>query len=182
VRALARELGIASADRPDSQEMCFIPPNGSYIDVLDALAGDRLGGPGAIVDTAGRMLGEHRGIYRFTIGQRRGLNLPGARPFYVTAIDAANNTIVVGGQDDLVRRGITLRNTIWHDDELPTRFDAEVQVRYRHHPQPATVQRGVGGSATVEFPNGVMAPATGQAAVCYRGELVLGGGWIDSTE
>ena len=177
VRVRACAAGLPNADRRDSQEVCFVPPGGSYVDVIERLAPDRLPGRGDLVDAAGRVVGSHGGFHRYTPGQRRGLGVAGRDRTYVRAIDPARNRVVVGPDDALVHRAIELEGTNWlqHVDDA---FAAEVQVRSRHEAEPATVSITGPATARVEFPAGVRAPAPGQAAVCYRGDRVLGGGWI----
>jgi tRNA-uridine 2-sulfurtransferase len=178
VRAVARELALPNAASADSQEMCFVPPGGSYLDVVQALAGDRLPSPGEIVDRRGNLLGRHCGVHRFTVGQRRGLGLAAREPRYVVAIEPDNARVVVGDRGELLCRRLVLRDTCWLEPPASPRFDAEVQVRYRHRAQPARVEITGAAAAEVLFPEGVVAPAPGQAAVCYTDDRVLGGGWI----
>jgi len=181
VRALARELDLPNADRRDSQEVCFVPPGGSYVDVLEALAPGRLPGPGDVVDGSGRVVGRHPGHHAFTVGQRRGIGVAGDRRLYVVGVSAAENRVVVGGQEDATRRTIVLRDVNWLAGELrPATVAALVQVRSRHRAQAATVTPLNGGGVRVDFAEPVAAPAPGQAAVCYDGDRVLGGGWIAS--
>ena len=180
VRALARSIGLPNADRKDSQEVCFVPEGGSYVDVLRRLAADRLPGPGDIVDTAGRVLGRHAGFHTFTVGQRRGIGVSGARRRYVIEVRARENRVVVGDRDDTLRRRLRLRDVNWLAAPVSGTVTGQVQIRSRHSAQAATVTLAAGGGADVEFVEPVMAPAPGQAAVCYDGDRVLGGGWIVS--
>ncbi len=180
VREMARAFGLPNADRPDSQEVCFVPEGASYVDVLERLAPGRLPGDGDIVDRGGRILGRHRGHHRFTVGQRRGLGVSGSQRSYVVELRPAENRVVVGGREDALRRRLVLRGVNWLADDIVGAVDAEVQVRSRHRAQRAKVTLGTGGRAEVEFAEPVLAPAPGQAAVCYLGDRVLGGGWIVS--
>jgi tRNA-uridine 2-sulfurtransferase len=182
VRREALSLGLPSAAEPDSQEVCFVPRGGSYLDVLDALAGDRLPPAGEIVDLDGRRLGPHSGVHRFTIGQRRGLAVSGRAPLYVVAIDARDNRVVVGPRDALLRHRVLLHTVNWLLPDPPERFEALVKVRARHGAARAFVRRTADGTAEVRFPEGVSAPAPGQAAVFYADQRVLGGGWILSAD
>ena len=182
VRAIAAELGLPNAERADSQEVCFVPAGSSYLDVLDRLAPGRLPSPGEVVDTAGRVVGRHDGVHRFTVGQRRGLGVAGSSRRYVVAIDAAAGRVVVGAAAEAARRRVELAGVNWLADLGPSTLRAEVQVRSRHEPQAATVELRGDGAAVVEFDEPVAAPAPGQAAVCYAGDRLLGGGWIVRTD
>jgi tRNA-specific 2-thiouridylase len=180
VRRIAAGLGLPNAGRADSQEVCFVPERSSYVDVLERLAGERLPAGGTIVDTGGRKLGTHGGVHLFTVGQRRGIGLPSRHRLYVVALDPAAGTVVVGGREEAMRREVAMRDVSWLADDVETPVRALVQVRSRHHAQAATVTRtGEGGTITFDEP--VLAPAPGQAAVCYLGERLLGGGWISSS-
>jgi tRNA-uridine 2-sulfurtransferase len=178
VRALAARLGLPNADRRDSQEVCFVPEGGSYVDVLERLAADRLPGDGEIVDARGEVIGRHAGYHRFTIGQRRGIGVPARSRLYVVAIDSGRNRVAVGDLAEASRQRLWLREVNWLDGEPPVHTEALVQVRSRHAAAPAEVVLKDGGSAEVTFAAPVASPAPGQAAVFYRGDRVLGGGWI----
>jgi tRNA-uridine 2-sulfurtransferase len=180
VRAQAKALGLPSAGEPDSQEVCFVPRDGSYLDVLEALAGDRLPPVGEIVDVGGRLLGSHAGIHHFTIGQRRGLRIAGHQPLYVVAIEARENRVVVGPREALLRRRLLLHSVNWLVPDPAWEVEALVKVRARHDAAPAVVRRTGVGAAEVDFRDGVSAPAPGQAAVFYSARRVLGGGWIEA--
>ena len=181
VRAVARSAGLPNADRRDSQEVCFVPEGGSYVDVLERLAPERLPGEGEVVDAHGKVLGRHGGFHRFTVGQRRGIRVPDTRRLYVIELRASENRVVVGGRDDACRRRLHLRDVSWSADPPARPLDAEVQIRSRHKAQRATVTLDGRGHGDVEFEEPVLAPAPGQAAVCYQNDRVLGGGWIVST-
>jgi tRNA-specific 2-thiouridylase len=178
VRRLAAELGLPNAARPDSQEVCFVPPGGSYVDVLERLAGDRLPGVGEVVNAAGTVVGTHAGFHRFTVGQRQGLGIASGGRLYVTAIDPARNRVTVGGAPETLRTELRLREVNWLGEPGSGRVDAAVQVRSRHRPVAAVVTLAADGGATVVFREPVASPAPGQAAVFYDGDRVLGGGWI----
>jgi tRNA-specific 2-thiouridylase len=178
VRARARALGLATAHKPESQEICFVP-DGDYAAVVERLRPEALPGEGEIVDGAGRTLGRHGGIHRFTVGQRRGLGVAAPQPLYVTRLDATANRVVVGGADDLLATGAELAGVSFVTGTAPPApIEARVQVRYRDAGTPAAVEPLPGGRARVRFARPVRAVTPGQAAVFYDGDAVLGGGWI----
>jgi tRNA-specific 2-thiouridylase len=179
VREIARRLGFAAAERKDSQEVCFVPVGCSYPEVVERLAPDHRPASGPIVSVRGEVVGQHSGIHRFTVGQRRGLQVSGQERRYVIAIDAQHNRVVVGAREEALRRAIQVRNVVWHEGEPAGPVRAAVQVRSRHEPTEAVVTPQAGGRATVAFSVPVLAPAPGQAAVFYDGDTVLGGGWIE---
>lgn len=178
VRELAEALDLPNAGRRDSQEVCFVPPGWSYPDVLERLAPGRTGGAGDVVDLSGAVLGSHKGIHHYTVGQRRGLGLPGSQARYVVSLDAASNRVVVGDSFEVERHIIRVREINWLIEEPREEFTTSVQVRSRHTPATAAVLPRPGRRAEVRFENPVTAPAPGQAAVFYQGSRVLGGGWI----
>ena len=176
VRAIAAELGLITADKPDSQDICFVP-EGRYTRVIDRLRPDAAR-PGEIVDQAGNVVGRHDGITHFTVGQRKGLGLSGnEEPLFVLKLDAANARVVVGPRAALAAGAITLREVNWL---VPAKaaFDCAVKVRSMRPPVPARVIPLEGGAARVELPAPEEAVAPGQACVFYDGSRVLGGGWI----
>jgi tRNA-specific 2-thiouridylase len=178
VRARARALGLATADKPESQEICFVP-DGDYARVVESLRPEAGARPGDFVDGAGRVLGRHRGVHRYTVGQRRGLGLSAGRRLYVTAIDAESGRVRVGDADGLLAGGALLEGVAWVAGDAPEApVRAEVRVRYRHAGAKATLEPLPGGAARVRFDEPVAAVAPGQAAVFYAGDDVLGGGWI----
>jgi tRNA-specific 2-thiouridylase len=177
VRAMARERGLAAAERAESQEICFVPGD-DYAGFLARRSPAGAFVPGAIVDTGGRLLGEHRGLANYTVGQRRGLGVATGRPLYVVAIDPAGNELVVGADDDLWRRGLVAAGVNWLTDEPDGEFRAAVRIRSRHEPAPATLAPAGEGAWQVQFDEPQRAITPGQAAVFYDGETVLGGGWI----
>jgi tRNA-specific 2-thiouridylase len=186
VREVARSLGLPTAEKPDSQEICFVP-GGDYRDVVRARAGAALR-PGVFTDREGRVLGEHGGAALFTVGQRRGLGIGGGGgPRFVASIDAAGGSVVLGEPGDLDARSVTVGgwNAVCLPEPLPgdPPLAGRAKVR-RGHPPQAALARGLGGGRVrIEFEGPVRAPAPGQAAVLYDGEgWVLGGGWIEAAD
>ncbi len=176
VRARARDLGLATAEKPESQEICFVP-DGDYARVVEQLRPERLPGEGEIVDTSGRVLGRHGGIHRFTVGQRRGLGLTASRRLYVIEIDAARNRVVVGDEDELTTHEALAQQVSWiAGTPVPAGTRARVRIRYRHAGSDATLDPQPDGSVQVHFVEPVRAVSPGQAAVFYAGDVVLGGG------
>ena len=180
VRQRARALGLATAEKPESQEICFVP-QGDYAGVVEALRPEAQHGAGDIVDRAGRRLGRHRGVHRYTVGQRRGLGLQGlpGGPRYVVALDAARRRVVVGGGEDLLVSGAQIGGVSWtFEPPAGAPLRARVQIRHRHEAVAARIEPGPGGTAKVHFAEPVRALSPGPAAVFYAGERLLGGGII----
>jgi tRNA-specific 2-thiouridylase len=185
VRAIARELGLATADKPESQEICFVP-GGDYRDALRDRAGwDEA--PGPIVDADGERVGEHRGAPAYTVGQRRGIGVaaPDGLPRFVSRIDPLTNTIQLGKREDLETRSFGMERVSFVADRHPaTPFRADVRIRHRATPVAATIrpaersQPSRGGRWIVETDEPVWAAAPGQAAVFYDRDVVIGGGRI----
>jgi tRNA-uridine 2-sulfurtransferase len=178
VRAIASELALPVADKPDSQDICFVP-NGSYASVVARLRPDA-SVPGEIVDLDGNVLGRHEGIIHFTVGQRKGLGLSGNEaPLFVVKLDAANARVIVGPREALRTRTIALRNVNWLSS---FEGDCTVKVRSMRPPVPARVTPGENNTASVELLSPEESVAPGQACVFYDGARVLGGGWIASAQ
>jgi len=178
VRARARELGLATAEKPESQEICFVP-DGDTAGAVEHIDPDGLPGRGEIVDRDGRVLGAHPGIHHFTVGQRRGLGVAAGRRVYVAALDAERNRVVVGGVEELDAKGARLARVSWVSGQVPDReVRATVRVRHRHVGASASIEARPDRQAVVSFDEPVRAVAPGQAAVFYAGDVVLGGGWI----
>ncbi len=182
VRSRARALGLATAEKAESQELCFVP-DGDTAGAVERLRPGAAAGPGEIVDETGRVLGQHAGVHRYTVGQRRGLGVSSAQPLYVKALDAARNRVWVSGQAGLETSRGRVERTSWISGSAPREaFLAEVRIRYRHQGAPARVTPRPDGRADIAFEAPVRALAPGQAAVFYVGDEVLGGGWIVSPE
>jgi tRNA-specific 2-thiouridylase len=182
VRELAREHGLALAEKPDSQEICFVP-GGDYkrfIDAYLAEQGEALPDTaGDLVTTNGEVIGEHGGIHNFTVGQRKGLGVATGSPLYVIQISGANKQVVVGGEEHLYTHTLRARrvNLISIVDVLePMRV--AVKIRHRHEPAPATIETAGDDQILVTFDQPQRAVTPGQAAVFYDGDIVVGGGWI----
>jgi len=183
VRAMAARFGLAVADKPDSQDICFVP-EGRYTDVIEKL---RPGAaqPGEVVHLDGRVLGEHSGVLNYTIGQRRGLGISGGDPLYVVRLDAEKRHVIVGPRAALGATEVRLHQINWLGDAAFTDapeegWEMEVKVRSTRPPMPARAVPGTDGTATVFLSAPEDGVAPGQACVFYapEGSRVLGGGWI----
>ena len=186
VRAIARRLAVPVAEKPESQEICFVP-SGNYVrfieNYLKEQGTDAAGEAGEIVTTSGQVIGRHGGLHHYTVGQRKGLGLAVGYPVYVVALDRANNRLVVGEDADLRRSVCTVRNVNWIPFAQPGgSVEAAVRIRNRHEPALAGVTPVGAASARVSFFQPQRAITPGQAAVFYAGEQVLGGGWIAAVE
>jgi tRNA-specific 2-thiouridylase len=177
VRALAAELGLSVATKPDSQDICFV------MDGHAAFMKEQLGEtmpPGPIVDVTGKVLGRHEGVALYTVGQRRGLGIAYPVPLYVVAIEPDSHTVVVGPRELAEAPALIAHDFRWAS--LPPQtapFDAEVQVRYKSRPIPATLTPQTDGSVLVTFASPQFGVSPGQAAVAYQGDVLLGGGVIE---
>ena len=178
VKNLAADAGMGGYYRPESQEICFISARG-YRNFLEKHLGPDLPGPGPVLDLEDRQIGQHEGIHRYTIGQRRGIGIPASAPYYVVALEPDSNIVRVGGKSDLRRKKLLVKNVNWIAISPPSsNFEALVQVRSRHREAPAMVETGEEDSL-VSFLEPQEAITPGQSAVFYRGEEVLGGGIIE---
>lgn len=186
-RQAAREHDLAVAEKSESQEICFVP-DGNYAGFIDRYLeienrSREQPTAGTITDARGRVLGSHNGVHRYTIGQRRGLNvLPtttSTRPLYVIDVDAKTNRVVVGHDDELLRESFVAAGVNWIAFDAPTtNVRAEVRVRYRHTAVPATLEPLENNRVRVTFDDAQRAITPGQATVFYAGDETLGGGWI----
>jgi tRNA-uridine 2-sulfurtransferase len=181
VRAQARELGLAVAERPESQDLCFLA-DGSYRRFIAEHAPEAVR-PGPIVDRAGQVLGEHRGLPFYTIGQRKGIGVAGPQPLYVLDTDTARNALIVGQRDELGSDRLTARRVNWVAGAPPAGpFRAAVKIRYKAAEAPATVTPTGEHGAEVAFDRPLRDITPGQAAVFYDGEVCLGGGIIQRAD
>ncbi len=177
VRDLARAHDLPNADKPESQDICFVP-DGRYTEFVRREAGDA-GSAGEIVDTAGRVLGRHPGLAGFTVGQRRGLGITSSRRLYVVAIDAALNRVIVGEEAEQYHAGLLAGRANWVSIPEPREpFRATARIRSSHRGAPARVEPLPEGRFRVSFEGPQRAITPGQAVVLYDGDLVLGGGFI----
>ena len=178
VRAHARTLGLRVADKPDSQEICFVP-DGDYASFVERQAPAAVKA-GAVADESGRTLATHEGVHRFTIGQRKGLGISSPVPLYVLRIDADSGQVTVGPRDALERHTLTASQVNWTGADIPSAWQAvTAQIRHRHRPTPGRVRALPDGRAEFESDAPLSAVTPGQAAVFYDGDVVVGGGWID---
>src|SRR5271157_3706482 len=182
VRELARKHGLALAEKPDSQEICFVP-GGDYkrfIDAYLAEQGESLPDTaGELVTTGGEVLGEHAGIHNFTVGQRKGLGVATGSPLYVIQISGANKQVVVGGEEHLYSRTLRARRVnLISVEDLREPMRVSVKIRHRHEPAPAMLEKVSGDEVLVTFDQAQRAITPGQAAVFYDGDTVVGGAWI----
>ena len=174
---------IGVAEKKESQEICFVP-DGDYAGFIDRYleaenATDRLPGAGEIVDTAGTVIGKHEGIHRYTVGQRRGIGISDEKPLYVVSIEPRKNRVAVGAAEELLSNEFTAAGVNWISLEDPSEpVRADVRVRYRHTAAPATITPLPDARAGIVFDEPQRAITPGQATVFYRGDEVVGGGWI----
>jgi tRNA-specific 2-thiouridylase len=177
IRSMARDLDLPVHDKPDSQEICFIPDD-DYLSFVKARR-PGLETSGSIVDHDGKDLGRHDGIEGFTIGQRRGLGIALGEPRYVVEIEPASRTVTVGPRSSLEKAGLEASRFNWHVDVPEGPIRCMAQIRARHKAVPAIVEPLEGGRARVAFDGPQSAVTPGQVVAVYEGEHLLGGGWID---
>ncbi len=177
IRDLARELDLPVFDKPDSQEICFVPDQ-DYAGLLRRRSPERFS-RGALLNEQGEVLGEHEGQQQFTIGQRRGLGVARGVPLYVVNKDAAANTVTLGPKESLLVTGCIASQTNWLTDPPTTPRRCQIKVRYNSPPTPGRVCLTGADTMEVSFAQPISAVTPGQAVVCYDGDEVLGGGWID---
>lgn len=192
VREIARRSRLPVAEKPESQEICFVP-SGNYTNFIEAYRREQCrenesepvrsvqeeNEAGELVTTSGQVVGTHSGVQHFTVGQRRGLGLASSRPLFVLQIDANAKRVTVGEEKDLWRDSLEVRDVNWISwTDLREPIDAAVKIRYRHDPAPARIEPAGPASVRVHFFAPQRAITPGQSAVFYRGDEVLGGGWI----
>ncbi len=185
-RQHAERLGLNNANKPDSQDICFVP-NGDYASVVKKInpASEK---SGDIITLTGKVIGQHNGVIHYTIGQRKGLGIGGGvnadnSPFYVIKIDAQNNQVIVGDKEALARDIIYINQCNWLiADTTPQSMEIMLKFRSVMKPIPARLTLSTDGSAHITLPNAQYGIAPGQAAVCYVNDRMIGGGWITETE
>jgi tRNA-specific 2-thiouridylase len=185
VREIARRAQLPVAEKPESQEICFVP-TGNYVRFIGSYLREQgrelPAESGEIVTTDGTVIGRHEGLHRYTVGQRRGLGFAAGRPVYVVELDRARNRVIVGDNGELFTSECEVRDVNWVSIALPAApVRAEVKVRHRHEAAGAIVEPLDATTARVRFDEPQRAITPGQAAVFYAGDLVLGGGWLTQT-
>ena len=182
VRELARAHGFVTAEKPESQDICFVP-DGDYAGFIEGHCGAGAAfEPGEIVNREGRVLGEHAGLIRYTIGQRKGIGVAAREPLYVLGKDASANRLVVGFKDELLSSGVVACDVnLISGGVLEGPRNVQVKTHYRQRPVPAVAEQTGPDELTVTFEEPQRAAAPGQAAVLYEGDVVLGGGTIART-
>lgn len=183
VREIARSLGLETAEKPESQEICFVP-DGNYSRFVENYARYEMGEPsiagGSITNSDGSVIGQHAGLHRYTIGQRRGIGIASSEPLYVVKIDVPRNQLVVGKRDELYGKSFVAKGVNWiaiAKPDSPVR--ANVRIRYRAAESPATITPLDTKRVRVEFDEPQTAITPGQATVFYDDDAVVGGGWIE---
>jgi len=175
VRVHARRFGLVTAEKAESQEICFLPDHDHARFIQRE---DGRDAAGEVVDQQGRALGRHDAYYRYTVGQRRGLGVSAAEPLYVHHVEPDTRRVVVAGRRHLLSPGLVADRWTWHERPSP---QERVTVRIRHNGRPVEGHVGAGQAPVIRFAEPAWAVAPGQAVVVYRGEMVLGGGWIRSS-
>jgi tRNA-specific 2-thiouridylase len=184
VRELARKHSLVIAEKPDSQEICFVP-GGDYKRFLEAYLTEQGDQPvavgGEMVTTDGKVIGEHAGVHNFTVGQRKGLGMATGSPLYVIQIKNDTRQVVVGKDEELYSRTLTAcRVNLISTAEILEPMRVTVKIRHKHQPAQAMIESAGGDEVRVTFDEPQRALTPGQAAVFYDGDIVVGGGWIDN--
>jgi tRNA-specific 2-thiouridylase len=177
IRAIARDRGLPVHDKPDSQEICFVPDDDYQRFVRERRPGGDRGGP--IVDEGGRVLGQHAGVEGFTVGQRRGLGIAVGSPRYIVQIESGSRTVTVGRRESLEKKGLVASRFNWQGPIPAEPAPCQAQIRAQHRAVPATVEPLPDGYAQVRFEVPQPAICPGQVVTVYQDDLVLGGGWIE---
>ena len=176
VRRIAAELGISVAQKSDSQDICFIP-DGDYTGFLERRGIEAV--PGDFILEDGSVVGRHRGIHCYTVGQRRGMGIAWSEPLYVVKIDQTTNSVIVGLEPELYRGSLTINRCNWIQPVTAAMVDLECKIRYRHRQVPCAVKILPDSQAEISFSAPEKGITPGQVAVIYRGDEVIGGGWIE---
>lgn len=176
VRAIAADLGLRVHDKPDSQEICFVPGN-DYKQIVRQRRPESMR-PGPVIDAAGNVLGTHDGVSGFTIGQRRGLGIAAGKPIYVTRLSVLDNTVTVGPKDDLLSPGLTATDVNWLIDWPSEPIRGAIKIRHMHPAAAGEFRKLNEHTVAAHFDEPQLAVTPGQAAVFYAGDMVCGGGWI----
>lgn len=176
IRELAKQAGLRVHDKPDSQEICFVPDN-DYAGFIRRYRGD-VDTSGELVDTAGNVVGHHQGYEHFTIGQRKGLGVTFGSPRYVVKVEPETNRVVIGQHEDLARHTLEANRLNWLVDNVPSALKCTAKIRYLHRPAACSVEVLDDDRVRVTFDAAQFGVAPGQAVVLYDGARVLGGGWI----
>lgn len=178
IREIAHEQGLPVADKPDSQEICFVPDD-DYAGFIDREAGDRVPGPGNFVDKSGKVLGCHKGITHYTVGQRRGLELPMGERVFVTKIRPETDEVVIGSNQDVMTSEVICdRVNYMAVEDLKEPMEVRAKIRYNHGGEDCVIEKQIDGKVRCRFVRPVRAATPGQAVVFYRDEYVIGGGTI----
>ncbi len=177
IRSIAEKAGFVNADRPDSQDICFVP-DGDYATFIEKTDGFK-SQEGDYVDINGDLLGKHKGVINYTIGQRKGLGIALGKPQFVISKDAKLNKVVLGDEEHLFKKTVLINNVNFIPfDELEGEMKVRAKLRYRHEPAEAVIRNRDNGVVEIEFSEPQRAPSSGQAAVLYDGDIVVGGGTI----
>ena len=177
VKEMAAAAGLVPVHQSESQDVCFIQSR-KYQDFLEEMGVK--GTPGYITDTDGNVIGNHEGLFRYTVGQRRGINCPAEFPYYVVRLDVPNNRLIVGFKDKVFTENCLVGDLVWHETPVRYPFIASVKLRYRHNAVSADITQADAGKLKVWFHTPQAAVTPGQGAVFYDGDKVLGAGWIES--
>ncbi len=177
IREMAENAGFVNADRPDSQDICFVP-DGDYATFIEKTDGFK-SQEGDYVDINGDLLGKHKGVINYTIGQRKGLGIALGKPQFVISKDADTNKVVLGDEEHLFKKTVLIKDVNFIPfDELKGEMKVTAKLRYRHSPSEAVIRSLENGIVEIEFSEPQRAPSSGQAAVLYDGDIVVGGGTI----
>jgi len=177
VFSIAQKNKIQPISRSESQDICFIK-NNNYVDFI-ALQEGFHSTPGSIIDNHGNILGSHKGLHKYTVGQRRGLNCPAKEPYYVLKIDNTTNQVIVGFKNNLYRSQCVINNVNWIPEKLNKELQVTVKIRYRHSAAKAFLYPAKNNKATIKFKKPQPAITPGQLAVCYIDDKIIAAGWID---